>query len=175
MEQGNYDFNMVAFFVSRYSCCNYTRFNCSCWIFQRLCGRKALHKTENEAFGAGRKKVPEKKAEKTLYQKYSAYRTSAWPHYKITVMLKLLLRLLKKQPIKKKRTESHYNKALCCSCRTGMQSYSLDPHSDCCPYISFWKNGTCSKYSPADTPLFNDAGDGKSDGSLPSRHIEENK
>lgn len=43
-------------------------------------------------------------------------------------------------------------KKLCPKCKTGMDSYEEDRHSEVCPYINCLKNGKCSFYVPLEKP-----------------------
>ena len=39
-------------------------------------------------------------------------------------------------------------KKLCPICKTGLESYKLDPNSPVCPYIDCYKNGECTYFVP---------------------------
>ena len=43
-------------------------------------------------------------------------------------------------------------KKMCSGCKTGMDSYTLDPHSEACPYIGCWENGRCQFFVPLEKP-----------------------
>ena len=40
------------------------------------------------------------------------------------------------------------NKHICSGCKTGKDTYEIDPKSETCPYIECLKNGECSFYVP---------------------------
>ena len=40
------------------------------------------------------------------------------------------------------------NRRICSKCRTGKNTYDMDPKSENCPYIECIKNGECSFYVP---------------------------
>lgn len=39
-------------------------------------------------------------------------------------------------------------KQICPSCKTGKESYLLDPYADVCPYIDYLRKGKCPFYKP---------------------------
>ena len=41
-----------------------------------------------------------------------------------------------------------FSKQICSSCKTGRDTYSLDNHSDTCPYIASCENNKCHYYKP---------------------------
>ena len=41
-----------------------------------------------------------------------------------------------------------FNKKICPRCKTGKYNYDLDPKSDACPYIGYWRRNKCSFYKP---------------------------
>ena len=49
---------------------------------------------------------------------------------------------------KLKKTVPQVN--LCTNCKTGRESYILDPASGVCPNISAWENGKCPFFEPVD-------------------------
>ncbi len=51
-----------------------------------------------------------------------------------------------------RKNDLFWNKQICPKCRTGKESYELDPKSDACPNISCWKNGKCPFYIPLEKP-----------------------
>ncbi len=46
-----------------------------------------------------------------------------------------------------------WNKKICPRCKTGKYTYDLDPKSEMCPNINYWKNGKCQFYKPLDKPI----------------------
>lgn len=44
--------------------------------------------------------------------------------------------------------EGDQDMQICCGCKTGKESFTLDKHSEACPHIGSWKNGKCSFYKP---------------------------
>lgn len=44
------------------------------------------------------------------------------------------------------------NRHICSNCRTGKDTYDIDPKSETCPYIECLKNGKCSFYVPLEKP-----------------------
>ena len=45
---------------------------------------------------------------------------------------------------------------ICSRCKTGKYMYELDPKSEICPYIGFWKKNKCHFYVPLDKTPKND-------------------
>ena len=43
-----------------------------------------------------------------------------------------------------------WNKKICPRCKTGKYTYDLDPKSEVCPYIGFWRKNKCPFYKPLD-------------------------
>lgn len=42
------------------------------------------------------------------------------------------------------------NKQLCPKCKTGAESYRLDPKSELCPYLVYHTSKECKMYAPLD-------------------------
>lgn len=40
------------------------------------------------------------------------------------------------------------NNQLCPKCKTGLESYQLDPKSEACPYLAYHNGETCIFYKP---------------------------
>ena len=48
--------------------------------------------------------------------------------------------------------DEYGNKHICSDCKTGKDTYNIDPKSEICPYIECLKNGKCSFYVPLEEP-----------------------
>ena len=46
------------------------------------------------------------------------------------------------------KTKYKKRKILCPNCKTGQESYSVDPHSCACPYITCYNGFRCAYYKP---------------------------
>lgn len=48
------------------------------------------------------------------------------------------------------------NKQLCPKCKTGAESYKLDPKSEVCPYLQYHNGKSCQFFSPIEESEVND-------------------